>query len=422
MEENNVTFRDILKVGNYRKMIISDFINRFGDSIDAIAVTWLVYQVTHQAVWSAIVYFLNTFPNVVVQPFAGAYVERLNKKKVVVVTDLMRAAVIAAFIVLYKMGHVDAWALAITTLIITTIESFNQPASSAFFVELVKKEDMTAGMSLSRMLSSAAVLVGTGVAGVIIGIGGIETAMFIDVLTFVVATVLIALIKYKEESHTDNGETAEETKEEKFFDLFKAGIKYVAKSAVIRNFCLLCVALNFMLVPINALQAPIVSEIFKMGEGLLSVAGVFGSIGGIIGAAILPYFSKKLSPLSITCLGIGAMGIGVFGISMGSIFGGSVIAGYIVAGSMFFILMTAASLMGGVLSIQFMKSVDKSYMARASAVFNAVATASMPLGSLLVTVLVARISTRAILWCSATFAVIILLTMIVTRPVLSSEE
>ena len=422
MEENNVTFRDILKVGNYRKMIISDFINRFGDSIDAIAVTWLVYQVTHEAFWSALVFFLNTFPNVAVQPFAGAYVERLNKKRVVVVTNFLRALVIACFILLYRFNMVNAWVLALTTLIITTIESFNQPASSAFYIEVVKKEDMTASVSLGKILSSAATLIGTGVAGVIIAVGGVGLAMSIDVLTFVVAALLIVLVKYKAESDSENAASQDSPQEEGYFALLKDGFKYVLKREAIRNFCLLAVALNFMLVPINALQAPIVSEIFKMGEALLSVAGVCASIGGIVGAALLPFAAKKLSPFAITNWGIAILGFGVLEIAMGSFFGGNVIAGFIIAGSSFFMMVAAATLMGSVIGVQFMKSVDKSYMARASAVFGAVATAAMPIGSLLVSALVAKISTRTILFFSAAFALVVLLVCIITKPVLSSEE
>ncbi len=50
MKEKDVTYRDILAQGEYRKLIFANTVNRFGDSIDAIAFTWLVYQITHNAV------------------------------------------------------------------------------------------------------------------------------------------------------------------------------------------------------------------------------------------------------------------------------------------------------------------------------------------------------------------------------------
>ena len=423
MEEKNVTYKEILKESEYRKLLFSNVINRFGDSVDAIAFTWLVYQITHNAMWSAIVFGLNTLPNVLVQPFTGALVERMNKKTVIVFTHIIRAIVIGSFALLYHFGMVNALVMAIATLVITTIESFNLPADSAFTVQVIKKEHMTSGLSLGKMLSGAATLVGTGIAGVIIAAWGITPAMFIDIATFIIAAVLIAMMKSKETGKpvSTNAETDDLTKES-FTTLFADGIKYVIKTPVVRNFCLLCVALNFMLVPINALQAPIVEEIFKMGSELLSFAGVFGSIGGIVGASLLPAFSRKFTPLQITCMGIASLGLGIFGISLGGFYGGQTIPCYIIASVCFFVMMVSASLMGGVIGIQFMKSVDADYMARASAVFNSSATAAMPVGSLLVSLAVSRVSTNSIMIFSALFAGVVLLVTILTRPVLQKEE
>ncbi len=433
--EKQITYKDILREREYRKLIFSSVINRFGDSVDAIAFTWLVYQITHNAMWSAIVFGLNTLPNVVVQPFASAIVERMNKKRVVVFTHFLRAAVITGFALLYRFGIMNAGIMAAVTLVITTIESFNLPADSAFTVEVVKKEHMTAGMSLSKMLSGAATLVGTGFAGVLIAAWGILPAMFIDVATFIIAGCMTASMKYHmdqpKEIRAEAGEQvsdstvaseSQNSENEGFKKMFLDGIRYVAKTPVIRNFCLLCVALNFMLVPLNALQAPIAEEIFGMGSELLSVVGVFASIGGILGAALLPAFSKRFSALQITCLCVGALGISTAALTLGSVIRGSVILCYILAGGLFLVMMVAASLLGGILGIQFMKTVDGEYMARASAVFNASATASMPLGSLLVTIAVAQVSTAGILIGSAVLAGIMLLVTAFTKPELEKKE
>ncbi|WP_044914901.1 hypothetical protein [Butyrivibrio sp. WCE2006] len=70
MEEKKITYKDILKIPNCRKLISSNLINRFGDSVDAIAFTWLVYQITGSATWSALIFGLNQLPGIFVQPFA----------------------------------------------------------------------------------------------------------------------------------------------------------------------------------------------------------------------------------------------------------------------------------------------------------------------------------------------------------------
>ena len=433
MEQNRKMYGEIIKEREYRKLIFATVINRFGDSVDAIAFTWLVYQITHSAAWSAIVFALNTLPNVVVQPFAGAIVEKMDKKHVIVATHLLRAVIITLFALLYRAGLVNALVMAIFTLVITTVESFNLPATSAFTIQVVKKEHMTCGMSLNSMLSSAASLAGTGAAGVIIATAGVSAAMMIDVVTFGVAAVLISAMKagrakvieeaQNEASKTKSatGET-ENKKEQSKIEFFLDGFRYVASSRVICNYGLLAVALNFMLIPINALQAPIASEIFKMGGEILSIAGAFAAIGGIAGSAFVPVLSQKLSPLKMIMFGTSLLGAGMLGMACGGVFVGNNIACYVDVAASFFIMMVAASIIGGTINIQFMKNADPKYIARAAAVMGACGTACMPVGSLLLSAVVTKVSTEAILVFCVIFAIAILAILVFVKPQMEIEE
>ncbi len=428
MEQNKKMYGEIFKEREYRKLIFATVINRFGDSVDAIAFTWLVYQITHSAAWSAIVFALNTLPNVVVQPFAGAIVEKMNKKHVIVATHILRAGIITLFALLYRAGYVNALVMAIFTLIITTVESFNLPATSAFTMQVVKKEHMTCGMSLNSMLSSAASLAGTGAAGVIIATAGVSTAMMIDVATFVVAAVLIGAMKaglavQKEVAEASNQKNAsEDKKEQSKLEFFLDGFKYVASSRVICNYGLLAVALNFMLIPINALQAPIASEIFRMGGEILSIAGAFAAIGGIAGSALVPVLSQKLSPLKMIMLGTAALGVGMLGIACGGFFVGISYACYVDVATSFFIMMVAASIIGGTINIQFMKNADPKYIARAAAVMGACGAACMPVGSILLSAVVAKVSTESILIFCVIFAAAIFAVLALVKPQMEIEE
>ena len=433
MEQNRKMYGEIIKEHEYRKMIFATVINRFGDSVDAIAFTWLVYQITHSAAWSAIVFALNTLPNVVVQPFAGAIVEKMNKKHVIVATHLLRAVIIILFVLLYRAGLVNALVMAIFTLVITTVESFNLPATSAFTMQVVKKEHMTCGMSLNSMLSSAASLAGTGAAGMIIATAGVSTAMMIDVVTFAVAAALIGAMKARSVAITEatqneaskttsaTGETENKIEQSKI-EFFLDGFRYVASSRVICNYGLLAVALNFMVIPINALQAPIASEIFRMGGEILSIAGAFAAIGGIAGSAFVPVLSQKLSPLKMIMFGTSLLAAGMLGMACGGVFAGNNIACYVDVAASFFIMMVAASIIGGTINIQFMKNADPKYIARAAAVMGACGTACMPVGSLLLSAVVTKVSTGAILVFCVIFAIAILAILVFVKPQMEIEE
>ena len=85
-------------------MILASLINRFGDSIDAIAFTWIVYELTGNAVWSAVIFGANNVPSVVVTPLAGVWVEGRNKKRSMDVTDLIRGVCVALIATCYMTG------------------------------------------------------------------------------------------------------------------------------------------------------------------------------------------------------------------------------------------------------------------------------------------------------------------------------
>ena len=405
-------YRDIIKYPEYRKLLFSGLINRFGDAVDAIAFTWLVYEITHSASWSALIFGLNFLPNIFVQPFAGALVEKMDKKKVIVLTHILRGLVISAFVVMYPAGAVSPIIMAAFTLIITSIESFNLPASTAFIPGVVRREHLTHAMSLNSTISSAAAFVGTGIAGIIIAKCGVYTAMLIDAATFFIAAGITASVK---ELKTDNEETASSESKDSYASLLKSGISYVLKKKVILNYCLIAVALNFLLVPLNSLIAPIAEECYGLGSELLSIIGMASAIGAIIGSAIVPMISEKMSAKnSIVLFGL-ILGAGMYVLTLGRYLNSAVLYGYLLAGSCYVIMTMSASVIVGILGVQFVKSVEQSYLARAAAIFNASSAAATPVGSMIVSACAVSISPALLIAVSAVLAIVLFLIVAVSN-------
>ena len=392
-------YKDVLKNREYRKLLLSSMINRFGDSIDAIAFTWLVYQITKSASWAALIYGLNVLPNIVVQPFIGPIVEKMNKKKVIVATDILRAGIISAFAFMYVSGIVDPYMMAGFTLLITTVESFTLPASGAFTAAVLKKEELTHGMSLSSSLSEAFSLIGTGCAGAIIAAFGVQAAMWIDASTFVAAGILIFFTKTIEErtSETENNQEPKQADSKadtkaSYSDMLKDGLSYVLHNHTILNICFVVILMNFFLVPLNSLQAPIAEDIYGLGSELLSVIGMASAIGGIVGSIITPMIMEKISVRKVIIWFGMIIGIFMYLMSRGNVFKGAALPGYIFAGLCAFMIVTAASIISGCITIQFVKTCDQNYLARAGAVLNAGGMAATPIGALLVSLVSVRLS------------------------------
>ena len=417
MADNKMSYKEVLKESDYRKLLFSTIINRFGDSLDAVGFTWLVYQITHSGTWSAIIFALNILPNVIIQPFTGALVERLEKKKVIVITHFLRGTVLIGFLLIYLLGYANGWIMAGFTFLITTIEAFNMPAGSAFLPSVIKKEHMTHGMSLNATMSSVATLVGTGIAGVIISAAGLETVMIIDIITFFVAGVIIFTIRYDQLK-----ENLEQIKGESYLTTLKEGVRYIRSEQVIVNCIIIAVLLNMVLVPINALQAPLVSECYKLGSEMLSVIGIAGSIGSILGSIMIPLVSKKLS-LKQTLILFGVLlGVGILIIPFGGLVSDIAIIKYLFAGLCFSILTFTSSLIVGRFNIAFVTYVNPKYLARATSVITSAATAVMPITSLFVGWAKVRVETGTMISICGIGTIVLMIIIMLINPELDMKK
>lgn len=381
-EEKKITYKDIWKIPNCRRLIFSNLINRLGDSIDAIAFTWLVYQITGSAAWSALIFGLNQLPSIFVQPLAGPLVEGKNKKRIVIFTDVLRGLIISSFVAMYYFDMVTPYIMAGFTLLITTVESFNLPASSAFVPELIDEEHFVTATSLNLTVSKIFEIIGMGAAGIIIASLGVGAAMLIDASTFLIGAIIISTIEYSGCKLKD-----ESIKEQSYHTKFKEGIKYLFKNSTVLYFCSLCVLINFIFSPLNSFLAPITSDVFGMNSQFLSVCTMTMSGAAILSSLIMPKVIVRFSFDSLTGSLGAIMGLASFAVTFGEFVKGNVIGCYLLGCGCFALIGFSSGLLSSCLNVTFVKEVDSDYLARIGAVFNAIALASVPVATFFVSFL-----------------------------------
>ncbi len=405
-----VGYRNLLKQKEYMKIIAASLINRFGDSIDAIAFTWLVYAITGNAMWSALVFAANQLPSVVVQPFAGALVETMDKKKLMVLTDVIRGVTTIGFAVLYIMGAINPWIMLIFTLTNSTVEAFRLPAALAVMSKLLEEKYYASGTSLNGTLSTIVQLIGMGAAGVIIGTFGIGIAIIIDGLSFFGSALILSFLRLKE---IIPGKNKLHIKE--YSETLKEGLQYLKGQPVIRNFCLLSVLINALITPLNALQSPLIEEVLGQGSELLSVFAIALTMGMGIGSFAYPFIHERTSVrMQFTITGV-FMGAGLYSYTLGTGFRTNVIVIYTLTIVASFIIGMSTGILVSALSVQFMKSVNPEYLARVGSIFNAGASAATPMMSLTVSALVSFFTVSQIFFVCGLFCVIIFLVLALVR-------
>lgn len=405
-----LSYKDILRQKEFMKITLAGVINRFGDSIDAIAFTWLVYALTGNATWSALMFAANQLPSVLVQPFAGALVEGMEKKKLMVVTDIIRGVITVGLAVLYITNLLNPWIMLAFTLVNSSVEAFRLPASLAVMPKVLEEKYYAHGTSLSSTLNRIVELVGLGLAGVIISALGIGTAIAIDGISFFGSAFVLNLLRIRE-----NNLRREKLTCKSYAITLRDGLSYLKGQPVIRNFCLLSVLINAVIVPLNALQTPLIQEVLGQGSGLLSAFSLALTIGMGIGSFIYPRISPLISVRrQFTGCGI-FIGICMYCYTLGTGFTSHVYAIYALAITVSFALGMSVSIMAAALQVQFMKAVSKEHLARVGSIFNAGASAASPVTSLAVSAFAAFFSVSQIFKLCALICVIIFIIMALVR-------
>lgn len=366
-------YRLLLPQRQFMKLLIADLISRFGDAIDTIAYSWIMYEITGSESLMALVIGLNFLPTVLLTPFAGALVDRLKKRNIMAAADLARFLIVAAIVTLYSAGHLTAGLIIVFTLLTSTVEAFRIPAGGAILPMLLDREYYTLGKAASFSGSRVAELLGYMLAGGIIAFIGAAGALWIDAATFLISALLIILIRYKDQ------EKAEALNLKSIGSDLLAGFRFVKASRVIQTVVLIGLLINFGIMPLSVFQTPYVYTYLHMGPEILSYIKVLTSVGMMVGAAVVP---------KIRHAGQGTMA-SVAGVCMGCSLGVMAITPGLAALPIRMLLLTvsmfAVGTGGGVLNVivgsSMMKTVPKEMMGRMSGVMTAIMQASMPVAS-----------------------------------------
>lgn len=271
---------------NYRKLILADLCNRFGDKVDMIALSWLIYDVSKNPAYSAINFGVNMLPNIILQPLLGPFVEKRNKKWLLVVSDLCRGLSIFIMLLLYLSGNLSAPYIIFTTFLLSSFESFRIPAAKAILPEILEEENYTIGVSFSDSISKTVELIGLGCAGSIIAIGGMHCAIFIDVASFMISAFILSFLSSVAPIKSEQ--------KEPYFTALKEGFHYLLHNRPLMVLALIASILNAILVPYNSFESVIISDFYQKDVGLLSLISVFVTVFSLIGSFLFPIISEHL--------------------------------------------------------------------------------------------------------------------------------
>ena len=361
----------------YFKLLAANAVNRFGDSVDSIALSLLMYEVTGSASMMALLLAVNYLPTIILQPIAGAVVDRMDKKAVMVWMDFARGAVVALIALLVYLDALSTPTLFVCVALISTLETLRIPAGACAMPALLSKEKYTLGAALNGGAGQACTVIGLALAGPIVEGLGMEWAFAIDMGTFFFSGAAIAALKMKLPPRHD----AEKVSVRAVGRDMLEGLRYLKGSRLLWAITLLGMALNFIATPVNTFYTPFVTDGLGGGATLLSATQLV-QVGGVaVGALIVPWLEKLRIRTTATVSGLA---FALMGVVMPALLLLPTLA-WRAAAQLAVCLVEGLCL--GVLntlySSRFMMYTDKEYLSRTTGVTNSLLMLMSPAGALI---------------------------------------
>ena len=370
------SYKDLKTEKEYWKLFVANTISRLGDSIDAIAYSWMAYEITNSASWLAIIMGVNAIPTILFQPLVGALVERINQKKLMVLTDLGRGLIVFLTALFLITGDLTAWILLIFTFLNSTLEAFRMPAGMAVYPKIISKEKYTLATSLNQSISQIAQIIGMAAAGFIIGLMGTGGAIMIDATTFIISGIILSFLNLKQSTSSEKMELSFKNY---VIDL-KEGLHYFKSHKLVLVICLLGSLMNVIVFPIGSFQAVYINDILGLAAIALSVSSIAFSLGMALTSYLYPKMSKHIPRYKLFLGSWGVLMVLLIALSLnGPHFIPTVI--WIMLFLTFFLSGCSLALLNIAANVSFMEHVEENYLARIGGLFNSMVMLATPIAS-----------------------------------------
>ena len=265
--------------------------------MQAIAMSWLVYRLTNSVFLLGLVGFSSQIPMFILGPFAGVMVDRLNRHRILILTQTLSMILALILAVLTLSGVVNVWQVILLGFILGCVNSLDIPARQSFVIDMVERKDNLANaISLNSLMFNSARLIGPSIAGIVIMFTGEGVCFLINALSFL--AVIVALMMMKVEIRK-----VEDIKRDVLADL-KEGFKYAYDFLPIRYILMLLGMISLAGMSYVVLMPVFARDILHGGPSTFGFLMASAGTGAIL--ATLYLASRK------TVVGLGRL-IPIFG-------------------------------------------------------------------------------------------------------------
>ncbi len=300
--------RELLRIRDFRLLWTGQAVSNFGDGVTNLALLLTAQRLTGSVGAVATTAIAVALPTLLFGMLAGAYVDRWNRKRVMIISDFFRTSFVLLFLLVTSADLM--WLLYVVAFIQASLSTFFTPAKSAYLPRIVPGDKLLSANSVSQMTQVLFGLAGTAVAGLIAAsFDTLALAFILDAGTFLISLTAIAMIR------TDGtpDRSAEPTH---ILEDVKVGILTAVRSPVLLGVMIGASIVMFGLGATNVLLVPFIVDVLAVPETWFAAIEGAQVASMVLAAGIVAVLAARMRATTIITWGLAGIGAAVAAVSL----------------------------------------------------------------------------------------------------------
>jgi MFS family permease len=370
---------------NFRLFFAGQSVSLVGTWITRVATSWLIYRLTGSLLLLGVVGFCGQIPTLLLAPFAGVLVDRWDRQRILIVTQILSMLQSVALAAMVFTGSVSVPLVLVLQVLQGIINSFDTPARQAFVVEMVEdRAHLPNAIALNSSMVNASRIIGPSIGGVVIAAVGEGWCFTIDAISYlaVIASLFAMHVERRELPKHDS----------RMLDELRTGFRYVSSFVPVRSSLILLSLVSVLGMPYAVLMPAIASSLPHGGPHTLGFLMTASGVGALAGALWLAARRSVVGLGRATAVATTALGAGLIVFSFSRSLWVSLLVLPVVGGGMMVTLAATNTIIQTI--------VTEELRGRVMAFFTMAFLGTAPIGSLLAGVVADRIGpSKTILIC-----------------------
>lgn len=284
---------------NFALLWSAQLVSTIGSALTSLAASILVYRATGSALSVGLMLMATAAPSIVLGLVAGVFVDRLDRKRIMLTADLLRAALVLAipFLIPANIAY-----LYVIVLLTSSVGQFFDPAQASVLPEVATDEELAAANSLMAISSFGATAVGFAASGLLAQIA-IEWVFYIDALTFLISAGCIFLTRIPSIKATDATRVAT------IFRNMQSGVHFLVNAPILRSTFILMPIMGISFGLTNALLLPFARQALGATEFEYGIQEALTSLGFVVASLLMAKVADRLPEGQWITISFIAMGV-----------------------------------------------------------------------------------------------------------------